>query len=334
MATGLLGTPLHLLDLLPIVNNPAAPSTTGSGVAVVGVQVPVIGGALSPVVTNLLDPSATSLLNLKASLLPGDSLVVLDGNVLQKGANGSLVDVGLDIGNGMGSSGPLIAVDGKIFGQGADGSLIDLDLGIGNGGAIVGDGTPGDTGNGPGTGGGTGPGVGTGGGTGDGSGTGVGTGGGAGPGGSVGDLSDLDVFRFFNVETGVHFYTASESERDLVIRSQSSFKFEGQAFEVSSDPSDGPEVFRFFNKDTGTHFYTASESERDLVIAENDSYAFEGVAYTAFADDGGGQHQALYRFYNTDTGAHFYTASDAEAALTISNAKNYNYDGIAYYVDI
>lgn len=314
MATGLLGTPLHLLDLLPIVNNPAAPSTTGSGVAVVGVQVPVIGGALSPVVTNLLDPSATSLLNLKASLLPGDSLVVLDGNVLQKGANGSLVDVGLDIGNGMGSSGPLIAVDGKIFGQGADGSLIDLDLGIGNGGAIIGDGTPGGTGNGPGTGG--------------------GTGGGAGPGGSVGDLSDLDVFRFFNVETGVHFYTASESERDLVIRSQSSFKFEGQAFEVSSDPSDGPEVFRFFNKDTGTHFYTASESERDLVIAENDSYAFEGVAYTAFADDGGGQHQALYRFYNTDTGAHFYTASDAEAALTISNAKNYNYDGIAYYVDI
>lgn len=271
-----LGNTVNLIDLL-----------TGLGGGTSGGA----SGGTSPDLSSILNPSAASLLDLKASVLSGGSLVVVDGNVLQRAPNGSLIDVGLDIG-GSTSNSPLVAVGGKILAQGANGSLIDLNLGIGAGGAII-DVPPAN-----------------------------GTG-----------AAHEDVYRFFNVETGVHFYTASESERDLVIAQSPQFHFEGNAFDVAANADAGPEVFRFYNRDTGTHFYTANEAERDLVKANLPNYQFEGVAYTAYADDGGGQHEALYRFYNTETGAHFYTASETEVALTKQNLPQYHYDGIAYYVD-
>jgi len=270
-----LGNTINLIDLL---------TGLGGGTS----------GGTSPNLSNILNPSAVSLLDLKASVLSGGSLVVVDGNVLQRAPNGSLIDVGLDIG-GSTSNSPLVSVGGKIMAHGANGSLIDLNLGIGAGGAII-EVPPG--------------------------------GGPATPG-----AADLDVFRFYNVDTGVHFYTASAGERDAVLANYPQFQFEGNAFDVASNKDAGPEVFRFYNHDTGTHFYTASEAERDTVKATLSNYEYEGIAYTAYADDGGGTHEALYRFYNTETGAHFYTASETEVALTKQNLPQYHYDGIAYYVD-
>jgi len=43
--------------------------------------------------------------------------------------------------------------------------------------------------------------------------------------------------------------------------------------------------------------------------------------------------KALHRFYNTKTGTHFYTASDAEKANVQNTLPHYNYEGIAYYVE-
>ena len=142
-----------------------------------------------------------------------------------------------------------------------------------------------------------------------------------------------DVFRFYNVETGVHFYTASVAERDSVVQNLPQFKYEGNAFDVTTDVGAGPEVYRFYNVQTKTHFYTASEVERDSVRANLSQYQYEGPAYTAYADDGGGKHEALYRFYNTDTGAHFYTTSEQEVAQVVQALPQFKYEGIAYYVD-
>ena len=245
----------------------------------------------TPGLTAILKLDAAQLLDVKASLGTGESLLVVNGNVFERQSNGSLVDLGLDIGSSPTSSSSLISVGGKVLAQGTNGSLIDLNLGISTEGVIA-----------------TGP----------------------APDPAVGTQ---DVFRFFEYQKGVHFYTASIAERDSVIQNLPNYRYEGNAFDVSTDSGAGPTVYRFFNPNTGTHFYTASEYERDFVRSKLENYNYEGPAYTAYDNDGGGQHEALYRFFNTETGAHFYTTSEFEVAATIQNLPQFRYEGVAYYVD-
>ncbi|CTQ75940.1 hypothetical protein [Roseibium alexandrii] len=142
------------------------------------------------------------------------------------------------------------------------------------------------------------------------------------------------VWRFFNTETGSHFYTNSTAERDAIATTLPNFVYEGNAFDVASSGSGDIDVFRFYNTETGTHFYTASELERDNIINSLSNFAYEGVAYKAYSDNGDGSHEALYRFYNTSNNSHFYTASDAERDYIISTLGNYSYEGVAYFIDI
>ena len=88
------------------------------------------------------------------------------------------------------------------------------------------------------------------------------------------------LYRFYNVVTGVHLYTADEAEKNNVIATLGSiYRFEGVAYNVSLDPSGAP-VYRFYNPSKGVHFYTASEAEKNTVIATlGYLYRFEGVAF-------------------------------------------------------
>ena len=68
------------------------------------------------------------------------------------------------------------------------------------------------------------------------------------------------------------------------------------------------------------------------MIATLPHYNYEGIeyqAYTSQVDDS----IALYRFFNTVNGAHFFTPSEAERDSVIENLPVYNYEGIAYWVD-
>lgn len=143
----------------------------------------------------------------------------------------------------------------------------------------------------------------------------------------------FDVYRFFNVDTGAHFYTASEAERDGLISTNASFRFEGNAFDSNANSSTGVAVTRFYNSETGVHFYTASESERASVAASLPQFVEEGTVYFAYLDGGAGR-QGLHRFYNTETGTHFYTASDGEQQQVAATMPQFQYEGIGYYVDI
>jgi L,D-peptidoglycan transpeptidase YkuD (ErfK/YbiS/YcfS/YnhG family) len=90
------------------------------------------------------------------------------------------------------------------------------------------------------------------------------------------------LYRFYNPSKGVHFYTASEAEKNEVIsRLSGAYKFEGVAYNVCGSPVSGATpVYRFYNRRVGVHFYTASTAERDVVINRyGDTYSFEGTAY-------------------------------------------------------
>ena len=145
------------------------------------------------------------------------------------------------------------------------------------------------------------------------------------------DIDSEVVYRFFNNDTSVHFYTGNETERDAVLELPN-FIFEGASYE-SVDPLTGnPEpspVYRFLNQDTGVHLYTISEAERNAT-QELDNFIFEGEAFFAYPTEEEGTIP-IYRFFNTVTGAHFYTPSVAERDTVEDNLPDFISEGVAYY---
>lgn len=89
------------------------------------------------------------------------------------------------------------------------------------------------------------------------------------------------VFRFFNIQTGTHFYTISTGERDIVLVKWPQFVYEGPVFMAYLEPTaDMMPVFRFFDTGTGTHFYTQSTNERDQFVASRPGFLYEASSTT------------------------------------------------------
>lgn len=144
-------------------------------------------------------------------------------------------------------------------------------------------------------------------------------------------MSRTAVYRFFNTITDTHFYTASETERDIVIGIPQ-FQFEGTAFFAEEEQVDGTApVYRFFNLATGTHFYTISEEERQSVQENLPQFQFEGIAYYANTEPTG-DSIPLFRSFNTETSAHFYTASENEHRTVLDTLDQFSGEGVGYYV--
>jgi Ca2+-binding RTX toxin-like protein len=144
----------------------------------------------------------------------------------------------------------------------------------------------------------------------------------------------FDIYRFFNTQTGTHFYTASEAERDSIIANMPHMTFEGNPYDsngIAGNTTGDVPVYRFFNSSTGAHHYTTSEVERASIIQNLPQFAFEGIAYYAFSD-ADIERTALFRFYNTATATHFYTTSEAERDAILATLPQFSFEGIAYYV--
>ncbi len=71
------------------------------------------------------------------------------------------------------------------------------------------------------------------------------------------------------------------------------------------------------------------------VKANLPTYKYEGVAFQAHSKDSSPTTTELYRFYNTNTGTHFYTASQVEMEhVKVELVGVMKYEGVAFYVDI
>lgn len=101
-------------------------------------------------------------------------------------------------------------------------------------------------------------------------------------------------------------------------------------------------VYRFFQFEKGFHFYTANQNETEnvaeLSAAGELKYEYENVAYNVLASDtdiltGAKIDGAMpvYRFFNTETGAHLYTIDENEKDSILENLDNYNFEAEAYY---
>ena len=143
----------------------------------------------------------------------------------------------------------------------------------------------------------------------------------------------VDVYRFFNKDTGVHFYTSSEAEKDSILANLPNYSLEGVSYEAV-DPLTGTDnssvVHRFLNQNTGAHIYTIDETERSFIAENLSNYEYEGEAFAAYTFQVEGTIP-IHRFYNSELDAHFYTPSETERESVENNLPNYDYEGIAYY---
>jgi len=145
----------------------------------------------------------------------------------------------------------------------------------------------------------------------------------------------VNVYRFYNVRTGTHFYTADPAEMARVRDTMAStYHLEGVAYAVNSaNTGNSSPLYRFFNVVTGTHFYTADTAERDRIVATmGGTYHLDGPAYNVCPTNVVGS-TTVWRFYNMRTGTHFYTADPAEKASVQTNLGGiYHLDGPAFYL--
>jgi hypothetical protein len=79
-------------------------------------------------------------------------------------------------------------------------------------------------------------------------------------------------------------------------------------------------VYRFFDSGTGTQFLTADATERNSVISTRPDLVYEGLGIAGIPVSA---HDAaavpLYRFFDTHTGTHFFTASDTERQSVLAS---------------
>ncbi|MEM8723042.1 MAG: DVUA0089 family protein [Cyanobacteria bacterium P01_G01_bin.39] len=147
--------------------------------------------------------------------------------------------------------------------------------------------------------------------------------------------SGSEVHRFFNLQTGIHFYTSSTVEKDFVQDNLEHYLYEGVSFAGAQETLESAKpVHRFFNLNTGGHLYTISEVERD-VLDDLTTYNYEGIAYYGFERARPGA-TPLYRFYNSVTDAHFYTSSANEKDAVLANLPDFQLEGqvgAAFYVE-
>ena len=129
------------------------------------------------------------------------------------------------------------------------------------------------------------------------------------------------MLRMYNPNTGEHFYTGSEEERDMLVAA--GWNYEGIAFTFPANTGDP--VYRLFDPATGEHLYTMDEAEKDRLMAEGWNY--ENIAFNSAYDTEAVQHR-LYN-PNVTVGAYHFTFSEEEKQNLID--AGWWYQGIGWY---
>ncbi|MGL6339135.1 MAG: hypothetical protein ACRC80_08350, partial [Waterburya sp.] len=102
------------------------------------------------------------------------------------------------------------------------------------------------------------------------------------------------------------------------------------------------EIHRFYQHEKGFHLYTSDVTEIADIQAKNQTgelaYNYEAEKFNVLTSDKDALTGAdiagaeeVYRFFNTQTGAHLYTMDEVEKDYIQNNLSNYNYEGIKFY---
>ncbi|MGI4807083.1 MAG: hypothetical protein ACRYF2_03125 [Janthinobacterium lividum] len=96
------------------------------------------------------------------------------------------------------------------------------------------------------------------------------------------DANVAPVFRFFDTNSGTHFFTTNADERASISATRPDLIEEQANFAEHLNPVAGDvAVYRFFNSGSGDHFFTQSATERASILATRADMVDEGVAFYA-----------------------------------------------------
>lgn len=102
------------------------------------------------------------------------------------------------------------------------------------------------------------------------------------------------------------------------------------------------DIHRFYQYEKGFHLYTSDANEIQVVLDQSAAgelaYSYEAEKYTVLTDNKDALTgetvegvKPVYRFFNTETGAHLYTMDENEKGYIQDNLSNYSFEGIKYY---
>lgn len=131
----------------------------------------------------------------------------------------------------------------------------------------------------------------------------------------------VEMHRLYNPNSGEHFYTASEDEKNNLVNV--GWNYEGVGWYAPKSSS--TPVYRLYNPNAGDHHYTTSTDEREMLI--HAGWNDEGTGW--YSSDA--QTVPLYRQYNPNAvaGAHNFTKSEDENNHLVS--VGWRPEGISWY---
>lgn len=130
-----------------------------------------------------------------------------------------------------------------------------------------------------------------------------------------------DIYRYYNSKTGEHFYCTAEEGKTL----KAPWVKECKAFTA---PAGGTvPIYRMYNPNTKLHLFTASYSE--AASLEKAGWVLESVP---FFGNPNGKGKKVYRLYNSKSGDHFLTTSEANKDQAVKES-GYKVEGIAFYMN-
>ena len=111
-----------------------------------------------------------------------------------------------------------------------------------------------------------------------------------------------EMHRVYNPNSGEHFYTADENEKNHLV--SLGWRYEGIGW-IAPKTSSIP-VYRLYNKNGGEHHYTMDASERDMLVSKG--WKYEGIGWYS-ADPNDSSSIPVLREYNPNAFAnnHNYT---------------------------
>lgn len=131
----------------------------------------------------------------------------------------------------------------------------------------------------------------------------------------------VPMYRLYNPNSGEHFYTASVSEKNNVVKA--GWKYEGIGWYAPK--KSGVPVYRLYNPNAGDHHYTTSRKESDNLVKAG--WKYEGIRWYSSST----KEVPLYRVYNPNAkaGAHHFTVQKKEVSNLVK--AGWRAEGIGWY---
>jgi|GEM_PF-4247553 len=124
---------------------------------------------------------------------------------------------------------------------------------------------------------------------------------------------------------------AVEVDGDFILTA-SDIDFDGSDRDVSLVDSSETKVYEFFNSSNDLYFYTVDENEKAFIEDNLDNYELrEGEGFNSVDPISGSDVEEVHRFFNTETGAHFYTTNEVERDSILENFEQYSYEDVKFY---